>query len=129
MFNKTTLATAISALIALTMIQSPLVNAQEDQTEGELGAGPTPLCDKNVYGTPNIEDCKTAMTWIPYIDLPRGFKRNEATAFRTFAEPHFMTPPFSLVKNEWAPKAIQQLPKIWKHSRHWNFWAIPVVVY
>lgn len=97
------------------IVYSPLVTAEGDQTGG-LGIPPPPTCDKNVYGTPNIEDCKTAMLWIPYLEQPRGRRQNEATVFRTFAEPQFLKPPFTLVRNEWAPRAIVQLPKIWKHS-------------
>lgn len=68
-----------------------------------------------MYGTPNIQDCYEAMFWIPYINTP-GRDSPEAKAFRIFAEPQFQTLPFSAVKNQYAPNAIVQLPKIWKHG-------------
>lgn len=97
------------------IMRIPLVLADANQTAG-LDAPRRPICDETIYGKPNVEDCQTAMSWIPYFEQPRGRQQNEATAFRTFAEPQFLKPPFSPVRNEWAPRAIVQLPKIWKHS-------------
>ena len=73
------------------------------------------LCDKDLYGTPNMQDCYEAMFWIPYINPPAR-DSPEAKAFRIFAEPQFQSPPFGAVKNPYAPNAIVQLPKIWKHG-------------
>ena len=72
-------------------------------------------CSKDLYGTPNIQDCYEAMFWIPYINPP-GRYSPDAQAFRIFAEPQFQSPPFGAVQNPYAPKAIVQLPKIWKHG-------------
>ena len=74
-----------------------------------------PLCDKDLFGAPKLEDCYQAMFWIPYINQPAK-DSPDAKAFRVFAEPQFLNPPFSAVKNPYAPKAIVQLPKIWKHG-------------
>ena len=72
-----------------------------------------PLCDKDLFGTPRVEDCYEAMFWIPYINKPAK-DTPDAKALRIFAEPQFLDPPFKAVKNPYAPKAIVQLPKIWK---------------
>lgn len=74
-----------------------------------------PLCDKDLFGTPKMEDCYQAMFWIPYINRPAK-DTPDARAPRIFAEPQFLVPPFKAVKNPYAPKAIVQLPKIWKHG-------------
>ena len=55
------------------------------------------------------------MVWIPYMNPP-GRDSPEANAFRIFADPEFQSPPFGAVPNPYAPKAIVQLPKIWKHG-------------
>ena len=72
-----------------------------------------PLCDKDLFGTPRLEDCYKAMFWIPYINSPAK-DTPDAKALRIFAEPQFHSPPFKALKNPSAPKAIVQLPKIWK---------------
>lgn len=77
-----------------------------------LQANP-PLCDKDLFGSPNIKDCYEAMFWIPYINAPVK-DTPDAKALRIFAEPQFLDPPFKAVKNPFAPKAIVQLPKVWK---------------
>lgn len=71
------------------------------------------LCDKDLFGTPNVDDCYHAMFWIPYMNSPAK-QSPAATANRLFAEPQHLDPPFSAVKNKWAPNAIVQLPRIWK---------------
>lgn len=76
---------------------------------------PLPLCDKTLFGVPKLEDCYQAMFWIPYINPP-GKDSRDAQAFRVFAEPQYLVPPFKAVKNPESPKAIVQLPKIWKHG-------------
>lgn len=119
MLNHYISTSIVWTFIFFTTVNISLVIAEGNQT-ADLGAPPPPICDKAQYGTPNIEDCKTAMSWIPYFDQPAGRHQNEATAFRTFAEPQFLKPPFSPVRNEWAPRAIVQLPKIWKHSMPCN---------
>ena len=55
------------------------------------------------------------MFWIPYMNPPAR-DSPDANADRLFAEPQFQTPPFGAVKNPYAPNAIVQLPKIWKHG-------------
>ena len=73
------------------------------------------LCDKDRFGTPSAEDCYQAMFWVPYINQPARDSA-DAKAPRLFAEPQYLNPPFHAVKNAYAPKAIVQLPKIWKYS-------------
>ena len=73
------------------------------------------LCDKDIFGTPSAEDCYQAMFWIPYMNPPARDSA-DAKAPRLFAEPQYLNPPFSAVKNAYAPKAIVQLPKIWKYG-------------
>lgn len=115
MFGDSVHPSMLWTLIGLMIMRIPLVLADANQTAG-LDAPRRPICDETIYGKPNVEDCQTAMSWIPYFEQPRGRQQNEATAFRSFAEPQFLKPPFSPVRNEWAPRAIVQLPKIWKHS-------------
>ena len=79
-----------------------------------LQVGP-PLCDKDLFGRPKLEDCYQAMFWIPFINPP-GNDSPDARAIRIFAEPQYLDPPFKAVKNPLSPKAIVQLPKIWKHG-------------
>ena len=74
-----------------------------------------PLCDKGLFVTPKIQDCYQAMFWIPYINRPAK-DTPDASALRIFAEPQYLNPPFKAVKNPYAPKAIVQLPKIWKYG-------------
>ena len=98
--------------ICILLAHSPLVTADEDQ----LGAGPWMCCKSELYGTPVVEDCKEAMQWIPFFDLPRGCAPNKATAFRQLVEPQFMRPPFSQIN----PLAMLQLPEIWKRSMYYE---------
>ncbi len=105
----------IWASICILLAHSPIVTVDEDQ----LGAGPWLCCKSEPYGTPVVDDCREAMQWIPFFDLPRGCALSEATAFRRFVEPQFMKPPFSQI-NPFAPLAIVQLPKIWKHSMYYE---------
>lgn len=72
-----------------------------------------PLCSKDLFGSPQPNDCYQAMFWIPYINAPARHSP-DAAAPRIFAEPRFLSPPFGAAKNPYAPKAIVQLPKIWK---------------
>ena len=62
-------------------------------------------CDRNRYGRPIPEDCKSASKWIPY-----------SASWRQFVAPEFMDPRFGAVSNAEAPTGIVQLPKIWRHS-------------
>lgn len=107
-------ASLIWAVIGALIVHFPLVFADLNQSGDLVTYGQPIYCKKEVYGSPNIEDCKAAMYWIPYFEQHRGHQVNEGTAFRTFAEPQFLQPPFSGVKNGWAPRAIIQMPKIWR---------------
>ncbi|KAL9010336.1 MAG: hypothetical protein Q9173_004720 [Seirophora scorigena] len=77
---------------------------------------PFTICDKNVFGAPNPYDCEQAMFWIPYINAPASSSR-DAKAMRLFSEPQLQKPPFKeIVKNQkYAPRGIEQLPKVWKY--------------
>ena len=77
-------------------------------TPNPLPVGP-PHCDKDYYGSPKIEDCKQAIFWIPK-------SGPNAVANHVFAEPQLLNPPFKAVKNPNAPRAIIQLPKIFKYG-------------
>ena len=76
----------------------------------------SPICNRDLFGTPDAQDCYQAMFWVPYINQPAR-DSGDAKATRVFAEPQYLTPPFGAVKNAYAPKAIVQLPKIWKYSK------------
>lgn len=72
------------------------------------------VCNGGIYGNPVAEDCIAALEWMPFakveLDLP------DSRAQRIFAEPQQMSPPFAALANRQRPRAIVQLPKIWKHS-------------
>ncbi len=71
------------------------------------------LCDGGMFGAPNPHDCYDAMFSVPYRNVP-GLDSPDAKATRIFAEPQYLSPPFSALENAYAPKAIVQLPKMWK---------------
>lgn len=75
------------------------------------------VCDRRTFGVPNVDDCQEAMKWIPYFDTdPRAFPGGLEK--RIFAEPQNLAQPFAAIgKNPNAPRAIVQLPKIWKHGK------------
>ena len=68
-----------------------------------------PQCDKELYGSPKIEDCNQAFFWIPK-------SGSDTVSNQVFAEPQLLNPPFKAVKNRFAPRAIIQLPKIFKYG-------------
>ena len=84
----------------------------------------SPLCERDLFGTPHTQDCYQAMFWVPYINPPAR-DSPDAKAPRNFAEPQYLDPPFSAVKNAYAPKAIVQLPKIWKFSTSLGIRGLP----
>lgn len=108
MLHNFVLTSMRSASLWFFLIQSAIATPNPLQTN-QL------LCDKDSYGTPSAEDCYQAMFWVPYINQPARDSA-DAKAPRLFAEPQYLNPPFSAVKNAYAPKAIVQLPKIWKHG-------------
>lgn len=72
------------------------------------------LCNGAIYGNPVVEDCIQALSWIPFAEAPHSLPG--ASALRIFAEPQQMSVPFAALPNNRRPRAIVQLPKIWKHS-------------
>ena len=76
-----------------------------------------PYCDKDFYGSPKIEDCNQAIFWIP--------KKDQA---HLFAEPQLLNPPFNSVQNPYAPRAIIQLPKIFKYGESNNTGSYQIIV-
>lgn len=100
------------ALLCFLLPHSPLVSADDRNLTDHK---PPVYCKIDLFGTPNIDDCKAAMGQIPYFAQPKGRRDiNDATTFRQFAEPQYLKPPFKAVMNPFAPLAIEQLPKIWK---------------
>lgn len=95
-------------LLSFLLVHSAIASPNPLQVE-------QPLCDKNMFGKPNIQDCYQALFWIPYANAPAR-DSPDAKAKRLFAEPQYLDPPFKAVKNPYAPKAIVQLPKIWKYG-------------
>ena len=76
---------------------------------GKYNAVAEPICDDNLFGSPNPDDCDTAMRWIPYAD---GSFLSRAGKFQVFSEPRFTG--FESVENKkYRPRAIVQLPKVW----------------
>lgn len=71
MFNNA-IAPSISWLLIGTLIlHSPLVFADVNQTENLGDSGPPVYCEEELFGTPNIDDCKSAMQWIPFYEQVR----------------------------------------------------------
>ena len=96
----------------VSILHYPFVTAEAEQ----LADGLDNYCSGALFGYPNPNDCIEAMRWIPYFSSPGGSTKDPATAIRQFVEPQFLDPPFSPVSNPYAPLAIVQMPKIWKHS-------------
>ena len=72
------------------------------------------ICNAEIYGTPNSQDCINAINEIPFALEPYSNPYSQIP--RLFAEPQYLEPPFDAVRNVFRPNAIIQLPKIWKHS-------------
>ena len=74
-----------------------------------------PLCSAAVFGAPPWDDCIAAFSRIPfagnYITVP------DAKFFQLFGEPQYFLPKFGPVTNRYAPRPINQIPKIWQFSR------------
>lgn len=85
----------------------PLVLSQSQA----IDANPA-YCNRALFGSPKPADCLEAANWIPYATQSTV---SEARTYRMFAEPRFMG--FSEIDNIlYRPRAIVQLPKIWKWS-------------
>lgn len=72
-----------------------------------------PVCNVGIYGLPNHGDCITAFQQIPFALAPAAYS---AGASVLYSEPQFLRPPFTAVSNRYAPRPINQLPKIWRYS-------------
>ena len=74
-----------------------------------------PLCSAEIFGVPPWDDCIAAFSRIPfagsYITIP------DAKLFQLFGEPQYFMPTFGPVINRYAPRPINQIPKIWQFSR------------
>ena len=73
-------------------------------------------CSASVYGTPDVQDCIQALSWIPYAQESPSDPRSQQ--IRIFAEPQYLRTPFGALNNGYRPHAIVQLPKTWKHSKY-----------
>lgn len=54
------------------------------------------ICDKDLFGIPDPEDCAEAMFWIPYMNIPASASA-DAKAPGIFAEQQFLQPPFGAI--------------------------------
>lgn len=73
----------------------------------------TPICSVKDYGLPNHEDCIMAFRQMPYAHDPSVY---DARGYRLYSEPQLLLHPFHSVVNRYRPRAIVQLPKIWRYS-------------
>lgn len=73
-------------------------------------------CSASVYGTPDLQDCIQALSWIPYAQKSPSDPGSQQ--IRVFAEPQYLRTPFGALNNGYRPHAIVQLPKPWKHSKY-----------
>ncbi len=72
------------------------------------------VCNSEVYGSPNQQDCAQALRNIPF--ATSGPSSPSSLQSHIFAEPQYMDPPFGGIDNMFPSHAIVQLPKIWKRS-------------
>lgn len=78
----------------------------------------TTQCNGALYGVPKVQDCLQALDWMPYARFsPPSQHYFRSQQLQLFSEPQYSVPPFSSMRNTYAPNAIVQLPKIWKHSK------------
>ena len=73
------------------------------------------VCSEEIYGNPKIEDCERVLLEIPF--ARQSFSSRQSQYQHVFAEPQFLEPPFAQVINMYRPRAIIQLPKVWKSSK------------
>ena len=78
-------------------------------------AAAEPVCSAATFGVPPWNDCNVALSKIPFAE---NYKTNmNAHLTRLYGEPQYLTPPFGEVVNRYAPRAMNQIPKIWQHSK------------
>lgn len=74
-----------------------------------------PSCSAAVFGVPPWNDCLAAFNKVPFAE---DYETNRnANLTRLYSEPQYLRPPFGEVFNRYAPRAINQMPKIWQHSK------------
>ena len=73
-----------------------------------------PVCLVNPYGVPVYSDCFKALLAMPFAQESEGSHNIEH--FEVFSEPQYLLPRFKRVYNAYKPRAINQLPKIWRYS-------------
>lgn len=73
-----------------------------------------PVCWVNPYGIPVYSDCFKALLAMPFAQESEGSHSSEP--YELFSEPQYLLPPFKRVYNAHIPRAINQLPKIWRYS-------------
>lgn len=76
---------------------------------------PEPFCSEAIFGVPSGGDCLAAFSKIPFAGNFRT--SHDANSFQLFGEPQYLSPPFGAVVNRYAPRPINQLPKMWQFSR------------
>ena len=69
-------------------------------------------CSIGLYGTPAISDTANLLLALPYA---KGDPQGQIDAGRIFAEPAFLNPRFSQLKNS-SPNRMVQLPLLWRFS-------------
>ena len=73
------------------------------------------ICSEGIYGRVNARDCFKAINAMPFAQYP--VTNTGSSLPRLFSEPQFQIPKFEFVKNDFRPRAIVQLPKVWKHGK------------
>ena len=86
------------------------------------------VCNEGVYGRVDARDCFAAINAMPFAQYP--VTNTESSAPRLFAEPQFQIPKFGFVKDEFRPRNIVQLPKVWKHGKpSWFHYSYDPILY
>ncbi len=72
------------------------------------------VCSAALFGVPPWDDCIAAFDDIPFAP---DYTTRTAALFELYGEPQYIWPHFGRVINRYRPRPINQIPKIWQHSR------------
>ena len=71
------------------------------------------VCSWDLYGRPSVSDSAAIAKALPFA---KDDPDRQINVRRVFAEPAFLKPKFSALKNRWPYNKMVQLPLIWRYS-------------
>ena len=71
------------------------------------------VCSWDLYGRPSVSDSAAIAKALPFT---KDDPDRQINVRRVFAEPAFLKPKFSALKNRWPYNKMVQLPLIWRYS-------------